>query len=90
MKYSDKVEKLNELNSDNSILLLDGFEKALIGYTYNYDGPVRAIYDVDKCIKILISRDKMSSEQAWEYFDYNTLGSMAADDPRFPILIQKF
>ena len=36
-------------------------------------------YDTNKCIKILMSRDKMSREEAIEYFEYNVAGAYVGD-----------
>ena len=90
MKYEEKTQKLNELNPENYVYLLDGFEDALIGYECTLNDPVRAIYDVDKCIKILINRDGMTDKEAWEYFEYNTINSINRNDNKYPILMQKF
>ena len=90
MNYKEKTEKLNELNTDSCIYLLDGFENALIGYEYTFEDTCRAVYDVDKCIEILMTRDGMSHQEAWEYFEYNTIGSINRKDNRYPLLIQKF
>ena len=71
-------------------MLLEGFESCLIGYTYCNYGPARPIYDVDKYIKVLMKRDKMTEEQAWEHFDYNVLGSINEKDNKYPILSRSF
>lgn len=90
MNYKEKTELLNELNSEGCIYLLDGFEDALIGYEYTFDNVVRAVYDVDECINILMKRDNMSNREAWEYLEFNTLNAINTSDNRYPILIQKF
>ncbi len=90
MNYKEKTDKLNELNSESCIYLLDGFEDALIGYEYTSNCPARAIYDVYKCIDILMKRDKMTNMEAWEYFEYNTINSIDRNDNRYPILIHIF
>ena len=92
MNYNSKKEILDILNreNDNYVMLLEGFESCLIGYTYCNYGPARPIYDVDKYIKVLMKRDKMTEEQAWEHFDYNVLGSINEKDNKYPILSRSF
>lgn len=65
------LEDLIEMNPD--ALTADGFEDAVIGYTVSTPHPHVVVYDVDKCIKILMDRDGMSFEEADEYLSFNTL-----------------
>ena len=71
---------------DNDCLLAAGFEEALIGIS---DGgnPV-AVYDSDKCIEILIEEEKMSYEDAMDYFYYNTVGAYVGE--KTPIFIKRY
>lgn len=71
-----KFEKIKEAlaNQNEKALLFDGFEDALVGYTQQFGRPSVACYDYNKCIKILTSRDKMTTYEAIEYFEYNTVG----------------
>lgn len=56
-------------------LILDGFDDAIIGIAERINfGPVVA-YDINKIIKILIERDEMTEEDAFEYYEYNIVGS---------------
>ena len=41
-------------------------------------GPVVA-YDTEKIIEILVSRDEMSYEEAYEYFDFNIKGAWVGE-----------
>lgn len=65
------LEDLVEMNPD--ALTADGFEGAVIGYTVSTPHPHVVVYDVDKCMKILMDRDGMSFEEADEYLSFNTL-----------------
>ena len=73
-------EKLNEIVEeslgDETILLADGFENALIGIGRQFNTPF-AIYDREKCIDILM--EDMSNEEAEEYFEYNVQGSYVGE-----------
>ena len=70
-------ELLMELLIENECLLADGYEEALIGITKGVN-PV-AVYDADKCIKIVMEEHEMSQQDASEYFYYNTVGSYVGD-----------
>ena len=75
-------QEVSEYCDENEIeiLLADGYDDALIGIT-EY-GPGReqlAVYDRDKCIEILMTRDGMSDEEAVEFFEFNTIGSWVGD-----------
>ncbi len=54
----------------------DGFDGAIIGNCY-YTG--RYIYDTDLMITILMSRDGMSYQDAWEYLEYNVFNNHITD-----------
>jgi len=56
------------------LLIADGFDKAIIGVSRTFN-KLSIAYDTNKCIKILMNRDKMSREEAIEYFEYNVVGS---------------
>jgi len=60
-------------------LLADGYEDAFIGMAERCGQPSLAVYDVDKCIEILMQRDGMAYEEAVEFFDFNTLGAWAGE-----------
>ena len=59
-------------------LLADGFEDAFMGYGFQFTHAV-AVYDILKCIYILVERDGMDHEEAWEYFDFNVTGAWVGD-----------
>lgn len=67
-------------------LLADGFEDALIGFGYQHT-KVIAIYDYDKCVKVLMERDEMSEEDAIEHMEYNVVGSYVGEHT--PIFLSK-
>ena len=75
---SELKEALAELNPD--ALLADGLEAALVGYTVNHHHAHVAVYDVDKCIDVLVERDGMSHEDADEFLAFNTLGACVGEN----------
>lgn len=60
-------------------LMADGFEEAIIGMADRCGQPMLVVYDVEKCIEILVARDGMSEEEALEFFEFNTLGSWVGE-----------
>ena len=57
------------------MLKADGFDEAIIGYTYDMVAQEeRLIYSVEKCIEILM-QDDMDYLDAREYLDFNTIGA---------------
>lgn len=52
----------------------DGFDDAVIGIVRQFNQTI-VTYDQDKCIDILIKRDKMTHEEATEFFEFNVVGA---------------
>jgi hypothetical protein len=65
---------------DDMPLKADGFDEAIIGMSLNN---LSLIYDHEKIITILMVRDGMTREEAYEFFDFNILGAYVGD--RTPI-----
>lgn len=66
----DLLRYLGELNPE--ALLADGLEDAFVGYTVNTMHCHVAVYDVGRCIDLLVKRDGMAPEEAEQYLDFNT------------------
>jgi chorismate mutase len=62
------LKKILHCFPDNEILKANGFDKAIIGID---EQSMRLIYSISKCISILMKRDKMSKEDALEFFEFN-------------------
>lgn len=62
-------EYIEEISTDEPIIVADGLDEALIGVTNS--SPIRAVYSVQKILDILITRDGMSKLEAIEFFDFN-------------------
>lgn len=72
--------------TDQSILVADGFDFAIIGHASFFDHGTathsrRAIYDRAACIRILIDRDGMDQDEAEEFFSFNVEGSLVSGGP---------
>lgn len=80
-KLKDWIAFFNE-----DALLADGFEDAIIGVAERCGQPTLVVYDIDKCIEILMKRDGMTREGAAEFFTFNTSGAwMGENTPLFLI-----
>ena len=78
MKSNEILDRLSEINPD--ALLADGLEQALVGYTVNHHHPAVAVYDIQKCVDVLVERDGMSPDEADEYLGVNTLGAYVGEN----------
>lgn len=70
---------------DESVLLCDGFDEAVIGFSQRINEPLLAVYSYDKMLDILIERDGMDYEEATEYLDFNVVGAWVG--PQTPIIV---
>ena len=70
MSIRDDIIEFVEANGDDELLFLDGLDDAIAGVT-GVNGVLVVIYNVTSIIKILMNRDEMSYEDAWEYFKFN-------------------
>ena len=71
-----KLDRIVEEYPDLEFLSADGFEDAIIGVVFdNATGEARLAYSRVGCINILIFRDKMTTEEAEEYFEFNVEGA---------------
>ena len=78
-------EDIAEVNPE--ALICDGFDDAIIGMAERINlGPVVA-YDVEKMIEIMVNRDGMTDEEAWEFYYFNIVGSWVGEFT--PIFITK-
>ena len=74
--------KLEHLSLDDEAIYYNEYDEAIIGS----DSKGRVVYDLNKCIQILIDRDGMNAEEATEYFWFNTEGAYFGD--RTPIFVE--
>ena len=64
---------------EEELLLADGFEAALIGTGERCGQPTIAVYDREKCIELLMTRDGMTDEEAVEFFEFNVVGAWVGE-----------
>tara|TARA_R100000234_G_scaffold65453_2_gene39890 strand:- start:1663 stop:1944 length:282 start_codon:yes stop_codon:yes gene_type:complete len=67
-------EELSYINEQ--ALFADGFDDALIGVDMVH---YTAVYDVDKCVDVLMKESGMTFEEAQEYFEFNTLNAYVGE-----------
>ena len=76
---------------EEPMMQADGFDKAIIGITDGFypdnGGQMNLVYDIEKCLKILMSRDGMDREEALEFFTFNVSGAYVGKGT--PIFIWK-
>jgi hypothetical protein len=79
------IDDIKDINPE--ALLIDGFDGAIIGMAERINlGPVVA-YDIETILQIMIKRDNMSYEEAYEFFNFNILGAWMGENT--PIFITK-
>lgn len=79
-----KLEQILELYPDDTFVIADGFDDAIIGVD---DNNLKIVYDIDEVINILI-RDGMDVDEAIEYYEYNIAGAYVGENtPSFIRLI---
>ena len=73
MKKAEFIDSFADLYDDETILRIDGFDEACIGWTDSWSGnerPMRLVYDHSKMIEILMEQG-MEGDEAVEYFNFN-------------------
>jgi hypothetical protein len=69
------LEELINYETDEEIMLMDGFEEAFIGFSRRCGQPTLATYSFNKMLQVLINRDNMDVMEAEEYISYNCAGA---------------
>lgn len=69
-------------NEYEEVVAIDGFDDAFIGCTP--DGV--AVYNIDRCVEIIMEDCNLSLDDAIEHFEYNVQGSYIG--PKTPIFIE--
>ena len=82
---TDKISLTNReriAEQNDQALFADGFDEAMIGMEAVRG---RAIYDYMICAKILMDRDNMTEEEAYEYMEFNVVTAFVG--PMTPLFI---
>ncbi len=76
----NKLEIIKEEYPEETFLSADGFEDAIIGVAeIKQISQLVLVYSRTLCIDILMQRDKMTYEEAEEYFDFNVEGAFMGE-----------
>lgn len=70
---------------DESTLLADGFDAAIVGVAERCGQPTLVVYDAERCIRILMVENGWDYEEADEFFTFNTLGAWVGE--RTPLFL---
>lgn len=70
---------------DENVLLMDGFDEALIGFSQRINEPMLAVYSWEKMMTVCMFRDGMTDEEAEEYISYNCTGGWVGEQT--PIIV---
>ena len=71
------LDEILERYQDEELLKADGFDEAIIGVSEDFNAPVRLVYSVSKCLRIL--EKDMSHEDALEHFNFNVSGGYVGE-----------
>ena len=75
------------LKTHGNIMKADGLDDAIIGVATRPNMEDVLAYDVDKIIDILIERDGMTEEEAYDFYGYNIASAWVGDTT--PVYIDK-
>jgi hypothetical protein len=73
---------------EDEFLFADGFDNAVMGVARRAGQPDVMAYDYAKCVQILMERDDMTEEEAFEYMEFNVVGSFVGE--KTPIFITPY
>jgi len=76
------LEIINMIGDE--LLKIDGFDDAIIGVEESVEQ--KLIYDIDKIAEILITRDQMTEDDAYEYISFNITSAYVGE--KTPILVK--
>lgn len=70
------LEQITEQFAGMDLLKANGLDDAVIGICF---ATQRLIYDVDKCVRIVMERDGMTTEEAMQFLAFNTFGAYVGE-----------
>jgi hypothetical protein len=84
MKAKEIKEWAEEFEEE--LMFMDGYDDCVCGLGFHFGNGGHAVaYSVDKIIKKLVKRDKMTYDEAQEFFDFNMEAAYVG--PKTPIFI---
>ena len=86
INITPRRDLLIEMGLEDSIVFENpDYDSAIIGYSDDY----RIVYDFDLMVEHLMTVDNMSSEDAIEFIEYNTIRSIPYAGPSAPIVLHR-
>jgi dihydroxyacetone kinase DhaKLM complex PTS-EIIA-like component DhaM len=82
MNLRDLISEIAD-QMEYSLILLDGFDDALLGTSMINSEQMVAAYDYQTCIEILMRDHNMDHETALDYFNFNIAGIVTQGAPIF-------
>lgn len=79
LMMSIKESIIEKYGEDSSLLFADGFDDAIIGIASRCGMEDVVAYSVQKIIDILINRDDMNMDEAWEHYHFNIVGAYVGE-----------
>tara|TARA_R100001369_G_scaffold86225_1_gene120547 strand:+ start:1658 stop:1963 length:306 start_codon:yes stop_codon:yes gene_type:complete len=73
------VDFIHDNIGEDEAMLADGFDEAILGIGHRCGQPSLIVYDKDKVIDILMKRDGMSPEEAFEFYSFNIEGAWVGE-----------
>ena len=77
------IQILSIAKGRHKMMRAHGLDDAVIGVGQRCGDEDILVYDAQKIVDILVNREKMSREEAWEYFEFNICGAYVG--PTTPI-----
>ena len=81
------MKTILDVYPDEQFLKADGFDDCIIGVSHRYGESLLLAYDKEKVIKKLMKRDKMTRQDALEFYTYNIIGSWVGKET--PVFIER-
>ena len=81
------MKTILDIYPDEQFLKADGFDDCVVGVCHRYGQPLLLAYDEEKVIKKLMKRDKMTREDALEFYTFNIIGAWVGKQT--PVFIEK-
>jgi hypothetical protein len=78
MTPAEIKEQLAEENSE--ALLADDLDEALVGIGRRCGQPALAVYDCERIIDLLVTRDSMTRDEAAEFMEFNITGAWVGEN----------
>lgn len=89
-KIDEFLEAMGDINPES--LFPTDMKEAIVGYVERAGMSPQVLLDRKKCIDLLVKRDKMTHEDAEEFFEFNTIGAFVGNEgtPCFVTYIKDF